>query len=161
MCGDGAVFAERIRGHSEAAADGACDFPAGDGDAAEIFGAVIVRNEINGAALRGETRATDAAVEGEGQNLCFASGGRSDGEMMGGVDHVLDVGLADEGEPLAVGRPSGRAIGAGIDGDLREVGALVIWRCARRADDIVRGDDPDVGVVVTIGIGCAAVASER
>ncbi len=107
LSGDCAVFAERIRSHNKAAADGPRDFAAGNGDAAEIFCAVIVGNEINGAAIGGEARAVDAAVEREGQNLCFATGRRNDGEMMGGVNHGLEVGLGNEGDPFAVGRPSG------------------------------------------------------
>ena len=103
MRGDRAVFAERIRGHNKATADGARDFTTADGDAAEIFCAVVVCNEVDGAAVGGETRATDAAVECQSQNFRLAAGGRSDGEMMSGVDHGLHVDFADEGDPFAVG----------------------------------------------------------
>src|SRR5260370_7936404 len=126
LCSDGAIFAERIVGHNKAARDRARDFAAGDSDAAEIFCPVIVGNEINGAAIRGEARATDTAVEREGQNLGFASGGRSDSKMMGGVDHGLEVGLRDEGDPFAVGGPRRRAVGAGSGGDLPELPALIV-----------------------------------
>ncbi len=71
--------------------------------------------------------------------------------MMSSVNHVLDVGLGDEGDPFTVGRPRGSAVGAGIGGDLGKVRALV---------GVVGGDDPDVGVVIAIGIGSAAVAGE-
>ena len=91
--GDGAVFAERIGSDVETAADGTRDFAAGDGDAAKIFRAVIVGDEIDGVAVGGEARAADAAIESECENFGFAAGGGRDGEMVRGVDHGLDVGL--------------------------------------------------------------------
>src|SRR4029077_7407134 len=99
----------------------------------------------------GETRAAHAAVECESQDFRLAAPGRGEGELLGGVDHGLQVCLADEIDPFAIGRPGGRTVGAGIGGDLREVCAFV---------GIVRGDNPDVGVVGAVGVGRAAVAGE-
>src|SRR5260370_36888885 len=70
--------------------------------------------------------------------------------MMGGVNHGLEVGVREEGDPFAVGGPRGCAVGAGIGGDLREVRALV---------GIIGGHDPDIGIVAAIRIS-AAVAGE-
>src|SRR6266478_344414 len=107
---DCAVFAERIRGYSQAAADGARDFTASDRNATETFCAVVVGNKVDGAAVGGETRSAHAAVECESQDFRLTTGGRGDREMVGRVDHGLDVGLADEGEAFAVGRPGGLGI---------------------------------------------------
>ena len=71
--------------------------------------------------------------------------------MVGGIDHSLDVGFGYEGDPFAVGGPGWRAIRAGICSDLSEVRAFV---------GVVGGGDPDVRVVVAIGVGSAAVAGE-
>src|SRR6266436_2672903 len=148
---DCAVFAERIRGYSQAAADGARDFTASDKNATETFCAVVVGNKVDGAAVGGETRSAHAAVECESQDFRLTTGGRGDREMVGRVDHGLDVGLADEGDPFAIGRPGGRAVGTGIGGDLREVRTFVGG---------IGSDDPDVRVVSGVGIGSGAVAGK-
>ena len=146
MRGDGTVFAEGIGGYIDAATDGTRDFAASDGDAAKVLRAVIVGDEVDGAAIGGKAGAAHAAVEGERQHFGFAAGGRSDGEMVGGVDHGLDVSLGDVGDPFAVGRPRGLAVRAGIGGDLGGVGSLI---------GAIGGDDPDVRVVVAVGVGSA------
>src|SRR5258708_16009703 len=71
--------------------------------------------------------------------------------MVGGINHGLDIGLGDESDPFTVGRPRGRAVRAGVGGDLSEVRAFV---------GVVSRDDPDVRVVVAVGVGRAAVAGE-
>ena len=67
---------ERVVVDHETAADGAGDLAAGDGDAADVLGAVIVGNEINGFAVGRETWSDADAIEGEGEDLGFAASRR-------------------------------------------------------------------------------------
>jgi hypothetical protein len=122
--------------------------------------AVVLDEHEEGAAAGGKTRAADVAIEFQSEDFFFAAGGGGDGEMMRGVVDGFGVDLAGEDDPFAVGGPGGRAVGAGIGGDLGEVRAFVIWRGARRAGDIVGGDGPDVGIEIAVGVGLAAVARE-
>src|SRR6266704_1741627 len=96
-------------------------------------------------------RATSPPVTEMRQRFCVAARRGRDGEMVCGVVDGRDVGLADEGDPLAVGGPSGRTVCAEVGGDLREVRAFVF---------VVRGYDPNVRVKVAVGVGRAAVAGE-
>ena len=65
------------------------------------------------------------AVEGESEDFGWATGGGRDGEMLGGVVEELGVEIGDVGDGFAVGGPSWGGVGAGIGGDLGEVGAFV------------------------------------
>src|SRR5258708_5793695 len=151
LSGDDAVFAKRIRSHVETAANGARDLPARNCDAAEILRAIIFGDEIDGAAIGGKARPVHAAVKCGSENLLCAAYRWSDGQVLRGVINGFDVGLADEGDPLAIRGPGGRVVGAGIGGDLREVSAFV---------RIVRRNDPDVGVEIAVRVGRAAIAGE-
>ncbi len=128
---------ERVVVDHETTGDGAGDLAARSGDSAEVLGAVVVGNEIDGFAVRREARSNAYAIEGERKDFGLAPRGGGDGDVLGGVIEELGIELGDVGEPLAVGRPGGCGVGAGVGGDLRGMRA-------RRAGDIVRGDDPDV-----------------
>src|SRR6202521_5118988 len=95
------------------------------GDAAEVLGAVVIGNEVDGLAVRGEARGADVAVKGQGEDLGFAAGSRSDGQMGSAVFEQLRLQLSDVGDPLPVGRPGRGAILAWIGRYLGEVRALV------------------------------------
>jgi len=97
-----------------------------------------------------EADVADATVKAAGQDFSFATRGWGEAQVLGGVLHQLGFGLRDVGDPFPIGRPCSVVIFAGIGGDLREVRALV---------GVVRGDGPDVVVVVAIRVG-GAVAGE-
>jgi len=128
---------ERVIVDHEAVGDGAGDLAAGDEDATDVLGAVVVGNEIDGFAVGREARSNTYAIEGERKDFGLAASGGGNGDVLGGVVEELGIELGDVGEPLAVGRPGGCGVGAGVGGDLRGMRA-------RRAGDIVRSDDPDV-----------------
>ena len=92
------------------AADGASDFAAGNRDAAKILRAIVFGDEVDEAAISRKARTVDAAIEGQGENFSFAAVRWSNGEMLRGVVDGLDVDLANEREPFAVGRPGRRMI---------------------------------------------------
>src|SRR5271168_2309083 len=96
-------------------------------------------------------RDADHAIERFGQNFYRAAAGGRDGEMFGGVLEKFRSKLSDEGDVCAVGRPGGGVIFAGAGGDFCQVRAFV---------GVVRGNDPDVAVVIGVGIGRGAVAGE-
>src|ERR1700688_4699116 len=96
-------------------------------------------------------RAGDHAVEGEGEDFGGATGGWRDGEVTGGVVEELGFEHGDVGYGFAVERPTRGIVYAGVGSDLGEVSAPV---------GIGGGDDPDVCVVVKVGIGSRAVACE-
>jgi len=113
--------------------------------------AVIVHDKEDGLTIRGEVRAGDHTIEGEGENFGGATDGRRDGEMMGRVIEEFRIEHGDVGDEFAVKGPCGGHVYAGICGDLREVSAFVCVICR---------DDPDVGVVCEVGVGSRAVAGE-
>ena len=115
--------------------------------------AVIVCDEIDEFAVGREMGIGDHAVEGEGEDFGGAAGGGRDGEMVGGIVEEFRVEHGDVGDGLAVGGPCGRHVDAGICGDLGEVGAFV-WVVD------VGWNNPDVRVVVGIGVAGRAVAGE-
>src|SRR6266403_1259117 len=139
-----AIGGERVVVDHETTGDGAGDFAAGYGDATDVLGAVVVGNEINGFAVGREARCDADAIKGERKDFGLAARGGGDGDVLGGVIEELGIELGDISEPLTVRRPGGCGVGAGVGGDLRGIRSLIIWRRARRAGDIVRGDDPDV-----------------
>ena len=103
LCADAAVHAERIGGHRETASDGTRGLTTADLNAEEILRTVIFGDEVDRAAIRGEARAADATVKRQRQDFFLAASRRCDGQVSGGVVDGLDVGLADEGDPLSVG----------------------------------------------------------
>jgi len=86
----------------------------------------------------------DHSVEGEREDFGRTTGGGRDGEMVGGVVEEFWVEHRDVGDRLAVGRPCGGHVDAGVRGDLGEMSTFVCVVC---------GDGPDVGVVGRVGIG--------
>ena len=123
--GDIAAFCERVGVEHQAAGDRARDFAACDGDLRQILGAVVVGDEVDGLAVGSEAKVADAAVEAAGEDFGFATGGRGEAQVLGGVLHQLGLGLRDVGDPLSIGRPGGVVVFAWVGGDLGEVRALV------------------------------------
>jgi hypothetical protein len=70
---DGIVLSERVARDGEAAPDGANDFSARNGDAAEVLCALILRNKEDRAAIGGETRMAHTAIKGRSQDSCFSA----------------------------------------------------------------------------------------
>src|SRR6266699_6380532 len=118
-------FGERVVVDHQAASDGAGDFSADRGDAADILRAVIVGDEIDELSVWREAGNRDHAVESQSEDLGFAAGGRRNGKVFGGVIEEVRIELRDVGDPLAVRGPSRGAIRARVCGDLSEMGPLV------------------------------------
>jgi hypothetical protein len=119
------VGGERVVVDHETAGNRAGDLTAGDEDTADVLGAVVIGNEIDGFAVGREVRSDTHAVERERKNFGFAANGGRDGDVLGGVVEELGIELGDVGEPLAVGRPGGYGVCAGVGGDLSGMRAFV------------------------------------
>src|SRR6266571_2978324 len=94
-------FGERVVVDHQAASDGAGDFSAGSGDAADILRAVIVGDEIDELSVWREAGDCDHAIESQSEDLGFAAGGRRNGKVFGGVIEEVRIELRDVGDPLA------------------------------------------------------------
>jgi len=77
--GDRAVFAEGVCGRVLAGGEGAGEFTAGGGNVANILRAVGLDEHEDGAAIGGKTRPADIAIEFQGEDFFFASGGGGNG----------------------------------------------------------------------------------
>src|SRR6267378_4451283 len=93
---DGGDLGDEVTGGSkrvivdhEAAADGAGDLAAGDGDAADVLRAVVVGHEIDGFAVGRKTRGDTHTVERESKNFGFAANGGRDGDVLRSVVEEL------------------------------------------------------------------------
>src|SRR5712671_4187656 len=116
--GNVAILAEGIGVEHEAAGNRTGDIAAGDGNAGENLRAVVIGDEVDGAAVGREARLGGVAVEGLGENAGRAASGRRDGNVMCGVLEEVRVELSGVGKELAVRRPSRLGVVTGIGGDL-------------------------------------------
>ena|SRR2546425_5593110 len=71
--------------------------------------------------------------------------------MPSGVIEEARLELGDVSDPLAVWRPCGRGVCAGVGGDLGEMSAFI---------GVIRRDNPDIDVVAGVRVRLGAIAAE-
>ena len=141
--GDAPVAADRELTDRARTADGGADRASVDRHPREVLFAVVLHRREHRAPVSRELRVEHVAVEFPGENRGLAAGGGSYREVVGGVDIGGGVGGAPVGDQGAVGRKGRRFVRSRIGGHLDEGLTLV---------GVVRVHDPDVGVVVAVGI---------